>query len=70
MANPMYGQNKADTEVAVQSAPDVYVKTYTPTAAMGSDSGKVVQLAAEPNIGSWQGDVRNPRVPDSSAPML
>ena len=48
MANPMYGQNKADTEVAVQSAPDVYVKTYTATAAMGSDSGKVrhIQLSS------------------------
>ena len=44
----MYGQNKADTEVAVQSDPDVYVKTYTATAARGSDSGKVrhIQLSS------------------------
>jgi phenylpyruvate tautomerase PptA (4-oxalocrotonate tautomerase family) len=41
MANPMYGQNKADTEVAVVSDGDVFVKEYTATAAMGSDSGKV-----------------------------
>ena len=41
MANPMYGQNKADTEVAVQSDTDVYLKEYTASAAMGSDSGKV-----------------------------
>ena len=37
----MYGQNKADTEVAVVSDTDVFVKEYTATAAMGSDSGKV-----------------------------
>jgi hypothetical protein len=41
MANPMYGQNKADTEVAVASDTDVFLKEYTATAAMGSDSGKV-----------------------------
>ena len=41
MANPMYGQNKADTEVAVVSDTDVFLKEYTATAAMGSDSGKV-----------------------------
>jgi hypothetical protein len=48
MANPMYGQNKADTEVAVQSDTDVFLKTYTATAAMGSDSGKVrhIQLSS------------------------
>ena len=37
----MYGQNKADTEVAILSDVDVFLKTYTATAAMGSDSGKV-----------------------------
>ena len=37
----MYGQNKADTEVAVVSDTDVFLKEYTATAAMGSDSGKV-----------------------------
>lgn len=37
----MYGQNKADTEVAVASDTDVFLKEYTATAAMGSDSGKV-----------------------------
>lgn len=44
----MYGQNKADTEVAVQSDTDVFLKTYTATAAMGSDSGKVrhIQLSS------------------------
>ena len=44
----MYGQNKADTEVAVQSDTDVFLKTYTASAAMGSDSGKVrhIQLSS------------------------
>ena len=48
MANPMYGQNKADTEVAILSDVDVFLKTYTATAAMGSDSGKVrhIQLSS------------------------
>ena len=44
----MYGQNKADTEVAILSDVDVFLKTYTATAAMGSDSGKVrhIQLSS------------------------
>jgi hypothetical protein len=41
MANPMYGQNVADDKVAVATDKDVFVKEYTASAAMGSDSGKV-----------------------------
>jgi len=37
----MYGQNVADDKVAVATDKDVFVKEYTASAAMGSDSGKV-----------------------------
>ena len=41
MANPMYGQNKADSEIASSSDVSSYQKEYTATAAVGTDSGVV-----------------------------
>lgn len=41
MANPLYGQNKADSEIANSSDVSVYQKEYTVTAAVGADNGVV-----------------------------
>ena len=41
MANPLYGQNKADSEIANSSDVSVYQKEYTATTAIGADSGVV-----------------------------